>query len=229
MDHLKEITISKPGVAYYQDLKIKVPRFCPHCDQAISPITIEFLKTNYSDGQSLNIFLHRCPDCNKHFLTTHLRNEPDRILEHVATYPSMKNKHFHKLIEETSPRFVKIYNQAYTAEQLNHFEIAGTGYRLALEILIKDFAIKCLGKNPDEVKRKKLADAIREYLDDQESFTSADVVRILGNDYVHYHQKYEDVEFEHLKWYLDMFIKKVEAKLLFLNPPVPTRQLEKTI
>ncbi|MEK3822116.1 hypothetical protein MKY20_23825 [Cytobacillus sp. FSL W8-0315] len=228
MENLKDIKLTKHNTPYFTDLNVKLPRFCPHCSQAISAQTIEFYKLRYTSKKDLNLFLHLCPDCSRFFMTLHLRNsDSDKTLEFVSVYPNLRKANFHQLIEEISPRFVDVYNQAYTAEQQNNFEVAGAGYRLSLEILIKDYAINSLKKNPEEVKKKKLADAIRDYLDDQEALTSADVVRILGNDYVHYEQKYEEVGFPDLKWYLEMFIKKIESKLLFLNPPVRTRQLEK--
>lgn len=49
-------------------------------------------------------------------------------------------KEFDSEIQEISPSFVKIYNQALAAEELNLSEIAGMGYRKSLEFLIKDFA-----------------------------------------------------------------------------------------
>jgi Domain of unknown function (DUF4145) len=227
VDNLKEITITKQGTHYFSNLKISIPRFCPHCSQAISAITQEFLKVKHTRDHFLNIFQHACPDCNKSFITIHLRevNETKQgsTLEFVSIYPNNKKITFHRLIEEVSPRFVDVYNQAYTSEQQKHIEVAGIGYRLSLEILIKDFAIKSLNKDAKEVIDKSLSKALKEYVDDQETLTSADVVRHLGNDYAHYNKEFEEVEFAQLKWYLDMFIKKIETKLLFLNPPVPTR------
>ncbi|KEZ51344.1 DUF4145 domain-containing protein [Metabacillus indicus] len=228
MDNLKEVIVSKPNTPYFSNLKIKIPRFCPHCNQAISAITVEYYRLSYiGNEEALNVLLHKCPDCEKFFVTLHKRyKENNQELEYISVYPNQKKVQFHDLIEKISPRFIDVYNQAYTAEQQNHLDVAGAGYRLALEILIKDFAINALHEDPKVVKRKSLSNALKDYLDEQEALTSADVVRILGNDYVHYEQKHEGVEFTELKWYLEMFIKRLEAKLLFLNPPVPTRMID---
>lgn len=230
MEDLKDTVVSKKNDTYYSNLKIKIPRVCPHCTQAIAALTTQFMKFAYTTEQDLNVFGHRCPDCLNWFITTHKRKtkgaQGDQ-LDYVSVFPNNKKMTFHELIEKASPRFVEIYNQAYSSEQQGHYEIAGTGYRMALEILVKDFAINALNKDPEEVKEKKLFGALESYLDDQDALTSGDVVRVLGNDYAHYDKVYKDINFTELKWYLDMFVKRIEAKLLFLNPPVRTRQIQK--
>ena len=49
---------------------------------------------------------------------------------------------------------------------------------------------------------------------------TADVIRILGNDYAHYERKYPEHDFELLKRYMDIFINLVETKILIAHPPV---------
>lgn len=48
---------------------------------------------------------------------------------------------FSDIINEISPGFVKIYNQAHEAEIRLLDDIVGGGYRKALEFLIKDICI----------------------------------------------------------------------------------------
>ena len=50
--------------------------------------------------------------------------------------------------------------------------------------------------------------------------STADVVRILGNDHTHYERKYPELEFNLLQKYMDIFINLVQTKLLIANPPV---------
>ncbi|NRG43272.1 DUF4145 domain-containing protein [Bacillus sp. CRN 9] len=227
MDHLKPVRLRYANSTSFNGKETHLPRFCPHCSQAISAILIEGHLTNYYNDIRLGVITHRCPDCNKHFITVHEKSGDS--LSYVTHYPNTRKIKFHEMIEEKFPRFVNIYNQAYSAEQQNHLDVAGAGYRMSLEVLIKDFAIKELKKDSNEVIKLSLAKALEKYLDDQDALTSADVVRVLGNDYAHYEQKHSEVGFKELKWYLDVFIKRIEAKILLLNPPVRTRQLAEEI
>ncbi|WP_157841529.1 hypothetical protein [Jeotgalibacillus soli] len=196
----------------------------------MKPITTKSHSYNYNSKEEINIFLHQCPDCFKNFVTTHLRkNKEKENIEFISCYPSTRKSQFSRLVEDTSPKFIDIYNQAFSSEQQNHFEVAGVGYRLALEFLVKDFAIKALKQDEAEVKSKKLFEALKDYVDTQGALTSEEVVRVLGNDFIYYGQKQEQIEFNLLKWYLDIFIQQIETKLKLLHPPVASQQVEKQI
>lgn len=113
-----------------------------------------------------------------------------------------------------------MYNQALYSESAGHNELAAVGYRAALEILVKDYAIEERGANKDEVKNKTLCVAIEEYLEQQNLIASADVIRILGNDYAHYERKYPEHNFEILKDYMEIFIHLIGTNLRIAHPPV---------
>lgn len=94
------------------------------------------------------------------------------------------------------------------------------GYRNALEILVKDFAIKELHMPYEQVAKTKLIQAIDEYLGERDIIAAADVVRILGNYYSHYEKKYPDHDFKVLKSFMEIFIAQIHTKLLIAHPPV---------
>lgn len=50
---------------------------------------------------------------------------------------------------------------------------------------------------------------------------SADVMRVLGNDFTHYERKYENIDFEVLKRYIQIFINAIDSKYLIKHPAVP--------
>lgn len=87
-------------------------------------------------------------------------------------------------------------------------------------MLIKDFAINILKEKKEEVVKIKLYGAIEKYLPDVDMSNCADVVRILGNDNTHYERDYENIDFNVLKQYLDIFIEMIEVKIKVKNPPV---------
>ena len=69
----------------------------------------------------------------------------------------------------------------------------------------------------DEVE---IADLIALYLENEELANSADVIRILGNDYTHYDRKRPEFDFELLKKYVEVFVTLIEAKLKGCFPPL---------
>lgn len=136
-----------------------------------------------------------------------------------AFYPTFTATYENDVLAEFSPRFVELYNQALRSEFAGDIDLAATGYRHALECLVKDYAINRLGENHDEVCRKNLCQVIGEYFD-SDMVRAADVVRILGNDYTHYERRYPELDFEVLKKYMEILIRLVETKELINNPPV---------
>ena len=125
-----------------------------------------------------------------------------------------------EIIESTSPGFIFSYNQALRAEIRGDIELAAIGFRHSLECLVKDYAIKECGADEAKVNKTKLIDAISQYLEEKDLVSTADVIRILGNDYTHYERKYPQIDFDLLKRYMDIFIKLIETKLLVRHPPV---------
>ena len=138
----------------------------------------------------------------------------------VDFFPRNNQEYSNELLQPISPRFISAYNQALRAEERQDIELAAIGYRHALECLIKDFAIKELNLNYDEVVKKSLCDAIKLYLEEKDLVSTADVIRILGNDYTHYERKYPEFDFALLKQYMEIFIKLVETRVLIMHPPV---------
>ena len=202
------------------------PIECPHCGSFVSPVLRNVTGFTYSGNKVIYLTTFQGDCCHKDFfglynIVPSTSSIPDGSL--LTIYPSYKSILLPDAIHKISPRFVSMYEQCYVAEQNGHLELAGTGYRNAIEILVKDFAINELGHSQAEVVKKKLADAIKTYLPSIDLQQSADVVRILGNDYTHYNQKYDDVSFPILKAYIDIFIKSIETTYLIKHPPVPTQ------
>ena len=113
-----------------------------------------------------------------------------------------------------------MYNQALRSESKGDIELAAIGYRSALEILVKDYAINELGLSVDEVAKKPLCNAIGEYLDQENLVSAADVVRIFGNDYTHYQERYPDKDFNVLKSYMTIFMQLIITQYMIKHPPV---------
>ena len=189
---------------YFEDISS-----CPICNSKISPI--------YLSGQShfnKNTFslYCECPSCGKPFVAyfsvlcfetfNNKGNYIAKSLEYLApTFPC--HKEFDEHISSLSPNFVETYNQSLSAEVYNLNQIAGMGYRKALEFLIKDY---CIYKNPpdnEKIVKMLLGNCINTYIEDINIKNLAKVSAWLGNDETHYIRKFEDRDITDLKRFID--------------------------
>lgn len=205
-------------------VEVSVHTQCPFCGMFNSPNVsrVTWTKCGEESNDKIALVIYTTTCCNNYFSATY-KIDSERNTEFLCQYPSSKVVQLPDSISELSPRFINLYNQVASAEQQNHLELAGTGYRNSMEILIKDFAIIKLGKDPNEVCKLNLYESIKKYLPDSDLTTAANVIRILGNDYTHYKRKYENIEFETLKRYFQILLTEIENKLLLVDPVVPIK------
>ncbi len=199
----------------------KFPRLmlCPYCKT--------FVSGGYTDKHFIPInnettfftLAQKCAFCDGTFVATYvIKNKATTFL---SSFPVIKDESdVDHILAGCSPRFADLYKQSYMCYTNQQFDLAAMGFRSALECLVKDFAIEFLNIPKDEVIKKSLFQAIAEYLKDVELVKSADVVRMLGNDYTHYQRKFTDHDIETLKDYMDILCALLKYKIKALNPPV---------
>lgn len=104
-------------------------------------------------------------------------------------------------ISELSPLFVKIIAQAQSAEDHGLDEIAGPGFRKALEFLIKDYAISLTPDDnaKNEIRRMPLNSVITNYLDGDKLPVVSKRAAWLGNDETHYERRWVGKDLQDLK------------------------------
>lgn len=197
-----------------------IPVECPHCGAYATPQIVAQSNLSYCDMKIwLFIFHNDC--CDKQSFA--LYKKQSGTGEFLGILPAIhKIPQLPKSLKKISSRFVELYQQSFDAEQNSYFELAGSGYRNAIEVLIKDFAIQELKVSEKNVCKKTLSQAIEAYLPNINASISADVMRVLGNDYTHYERKYENVDFQILKRYLQIFINSIDCEYLIRHPVVPT-------
>lgn len=201
------------------NLTINKPLYCPICNLAQDGAIADRKLWNAGDGRFYGTIMYTCNRCRKKYLATYDVDVRSHSGSFGAFYPTVSTTYTNDIIEPVSPRFIAMYNQAYRAEQAGDIELAAVGYRQALECMVKDYAIAELGKSHEEVASKSLYNAIVEYLE-TDLVSTADVIRILGNDYAHYERRHMEVDFPILKRYMGIFIQLLETKLLIAHPPV---------
>lgn len=106
---------------------------------------------------------------------------------------------FSEAVQSISSRFIKVYQQAHTAEEDDLDEIAGPGYGKALEILVKDYLIKILPEDEELIKSLSLYNCIEQKLENSKIKALAKKATIIRNDETHYQRKYEESDINDLK------------------------------
>lgn len=216
---MSEYLIKKASAFGNYSGNYKKPAVCPHCGFGTDAPYSH--KTPYAfNGHDLLVGICTCTSCNKQFLIAY-EYDPANSSYAPIIYPDRGfTPYSNEILEKVSPRFIDMYNQALQSEFHENLELAAIGYRSALEILVKDYAINELGQSQDEVISKKLCAAIGAYLHQEDLVKTADVIRILGNDYTHYERKYPQHDFELLKGYMEIFLKQIEVQYMVNHPPV---------
>ncbi|MFL2069080.1 DUF4145 domain-containing protein [Leuconostoc mesenteroides] len=199
---------------------IQIPKFCPHCGAVNNPANnvLSFNDVQTSDKtESLLALSHLCNACGKAHYSLEIKVN-DRVFKTKIVYPETQPTALPKLVSEHFPNFVTMYNNAVSAEQRGAIELAGMGLRASLEILIKDYALEQKLDDEETIAKQSLNNVIEKYFKDG-LMKSADVVRILGNDYAHWRRDY-DIPLDEMKAYLDIFISAINVNLMMQNPPV---------
>lgn len=196
-------------------LEVEEETICPICKHAISPIYV----SSALNTQETATVLNYCRACKNSFITNYKLQKSIKstsshdyyigdILESIPN--RFEQEDFDEKVISLSPKFVKIYNQALAAEVQGLDEIAGIGYRKALEFLVKDFAIYEHPENTDDIKVIRLAKCIEKYIDDKRIATLAEKSAWIGNDETHYVRKQEDRDIFDMK-------KFIKAILYFIG------------
>lgn len=182
---------------------------CPFCHARITPKYL-FLHDD-------NLFAY-CPnsECNKHFV---LRVYYTGTGSYISVCPNSRptQKQFSKIIQIVSALFPEIYNQAFYAEQISLNQICGTGYRKALEFLIKDYLLSRISEEESErredIKNKFLGKCISEDVANEQIKIVAKRAAWLGNDETHYVRKWTEKDVSHLKQLIELTVRWIENEI----------------
>jgi hypothetical protein len=198
-------------------IRDKEPNECPLCHYSIQPDEIHWTLASFKEDprRSLEI-VYQCPrpECNHLFITRYLRSDVDIstsasqmglgaglrkfiLCESVPCTPNVP--HLPQEIITISPSFPELYTQSIVAENYKLGQIAGPGFRKALEFLIKDYCISINKIAENEIKSSTLSTCINKYVDNPQVKVCAERAAWLGNDETHYVRKWTDKDISHLK------------------------------
>lgn len=194
---------------------------CPICHCRIVPVPVT---GSYKQlGPLLNsvtrfdvsiIFL--CPNCQDTFLVKYKADISGNYLTASSLqgqwplYP--KSAEISDAIKTMSPLFATTYAEATQAEAENLTEIAGCGYRKAVEYLVKDYLCTKFPDQSDSIKGEFLGTAIKRIEDDRIK-TLAERTVWIGNDETHYVRKHENLDIEDMKRFITAMLHYIDAEL----------------
>ncbi len=203
------------------ELLFERANICPRCGKGLQPI--ELSASVYTEKISkckLATIFNFCTICNNCFITTYsvTKSPYDKAYRTIGTCSSepsdtFEKKKFSSYISSLSPKFVETYNQAKQAEEMGLNQIAGLGYRKALEFIVKDYAIK---NNPDkrnEIEPMFLSFCIKDYIDNPKIKTLAEKSAWLGNDEAHYTKGRADRDISDMKTFINACASYIEMEL----------------
>jgi len=200
-----------------------LPNECPLCHVTIEP---EFLP-----GARLVFAFdwveayYRCTNmkCRRHFTALYRvvgQNGPRRSCRLERCDPAAPQPPaFDPVIETVSPAFMRVYAQSTSAEAHGLAEIAGPGFRKALEFLIKDYAIQLNPGHDDEIKRGQLAAVISKFLPGDKLTIVSSRAAWLGNDETHYERRWVDKDLQDLKKLISATVHFIAMERLAADLP----------
>lgn len=210
---IKRIVVNFPDSQTTKPFEFNLSDICPHCKNAISPIAIyarASARRIKGTANNVGIFL-QCPNpsCNQFFVNwfSIQINQIDDIsqaqqLQYVYK-PILKND-LPKEVNDKFPEFESIYSQAIQAESYGLDQIAGVGYRKALEFLVKQYSIYKNPADDEAIKKEFLGNTIKNRLSEFPKIQKlSQAATWIGNDETHFVRKHEDKDITSMK----MFIK----------------------
>ena len=193
------------------------PEICPLCHYAITPTEINTVWYRDSgDKRHLAVF-YTCPHCFRPFIAHFIDDNPSSVsmspnLDYCA--PNLFSaQEFEKNVEDLSPQFVKIYNQALEAECRQLDEIAGIGFRKALEFLVKDYCKHKAPEKGDEIERLPLGKCISDLIAQPSINILASRAVWIGNDETHYTRKLEGRDISDMKTFIHALVHYIGMEL----------------
>lgn len=197
------------------------PDSCPMCHHAVEPKYLLGVERFDEPLDRVQIEIaFQCPkrSCRRIFIGRYEgsnRGGSSGTLHLQATAPYLPaTPTLPEEVRKISDQFALIYGQAAAAEAYGLHEVAGCGYRKAVEFLIKDF---CVSKEPDhadEIEKKWLGAVISDHVADEYIKECARRATWLGNDETHYLRKWADKDLEDLKTLVSLTVSWINTNLL---------------
>lgn len=201
---------------------IEDPNFCPYCHTAIEPKPL-YQTRDFQNNRYVTVWSCTYKECGKTFVAAQKNIETnkylfDRFLDGLPKGPSFP-KPIIELLDANSvgeeipvqTKFVKTYLQSLVAESQGLDEIAGMGYRKAIEYLVKDWAIHKFPDDKMKIQKLWLSEIIKNYFDGDLK-EILDRATWLGNDQTHYNKLFDEFNIDHLKELIELIMVELDRE-----------------
>lgn len=205
------------------DVKIDEPRQCMHCKNTGEQVFLRVFGTFGKHDLYNAIALFACQLCGStsiHYLVFRNIEEKETELIPVKSIPSINKGlfEFSSNIEEIFPSFCKIYNQSKKAEDEDLDQIAGMGYRKALEFLVTDYLLQYPVEgvseewltSPNTTLGNKIAK-----ISSRRIQKLARAISFIGNDETHYTRRHPEHDIHSIKAFIRVLISEIENEIEF--------------
>lgn len=194
------------------DIEVEEVGKCPCCGIATSPTFLEGFAIPHADLPH-TIYAYTalyCTSCHSIYTARYISNRGVSNLQLDSVFPKVaKEISFSDNINELSPTFVSLYNQASVAEtNVEIYGLAGIGYRKSLEYLIKDYLIKMKHQDKDTITKMDLGNCTNKLEGTIKDIAKASIW--IGNDETHYFRKNPEYDIEDLKSFIGVLIHFIE-------------------
>jgi hypothetical protein len=169
----------------------ELPSFCPRCRSNAVPTPFGMgvvWKGDVDDGIDVPVCCSSCGGAYIVLFQAYFHDETDQwTLSFMKTIPdALPKTQVSPVMKRISRNFARVFDEAAAAQTAGLEELAGAGYRRALEFLVKDYL--CF-KQPEK-RNTYISTALRNCIKDHfplpEIRDLADRAALMGNDYAHY-------------------------------------------
>lgn len=203
---------------------VEDPNICPHCHVANIPSIQWQSPTLDTNNNVCSLSSWRCRNikCDKIFIAQYNLSADKfiftRFLNGFPKGPAWPQPilDLNSVIldadgKSTKSKFIKIYLQSLQAESYGLDEIAGMGYRKAIEYLVKDWAIQNAPEDHVKIKKFWLGTVIKDYYEgDLKDILNR--ATWLGNDQSHYIKLFEEYDIDVLKELINLIMVELDRQ-----------------
>jgi len=196
-----------------EQARFELPDECPVCHTGID---VRVLYA-YAEGRGKPVqVVFQCPkeECHRFFIGHYERRDSEKWLLSRLEPRVSQGREFDDKIQDISDRFRTIYDQALAAECHGLDEICGSGYRKALEFLVKDYVASRKPEDKEKIKRMRLGACITTYVDNPQIRSVAERGWWLGNDETHYVRRWTGKDITDLKRFIEATVSWILLEIL---------------
>ncbi len=200
-----------------RDRSLKYPNKCPlcHCIIDVKKSCAQVIKNDNVQ----TVFICPNDECRNMFLGFYVIGQDGNLqMDRMEPY-NVQIREFPVVIDIISSQFRSIYQEAEEARFKNLKQIAGAGYRKAVEFLIKDYAKHTIDdEQPDckekrkEIENKFAGQVIKDHIEDKRIQAVASRALWLGNDETHYLRIWEDHDIDDLINLIKLTVNWIEIE-----------------